>query len=63
VLAIEPLDLIAVAGEQLGLVVQIGQLARLERHHQVPVLLELGVDVEGAQVADETLEVLEAEAL
>ena len=61
--AIEQLDLVAEAAHQLGLVGQIGDLARLERDDQIPGRLEFGVDVEFVEIADEAIEVLAPEAL
>jgi len=61
--AIEQLDLVAEAAEQFGFVDQVGDLTRLEGHHEIADRLELGVDVVVAEVVREALEVLAPQAL
>ena len=62
-LGVEQLGLVAEPAHQLGLLLEVRELVRLERDDQVAGRLELGVDLEPLQVGGERVEVLEPEPL
>ena len=62
-LAVEQLGVVAEPAHELGLLLEVGELARLERDDQVAGGLELGVHAESFQVRGQRVEVVEAHPL
>ena len=60
---VEDLVLVAMAGEQLGRLLDPLELVRLERDAEIAGQLEVAVDAEAADVRDEAVEVLVAQPL
>ena len=62
-LAVEQFGVVAEPAHELGFLLEVGELARLERDDQVAGGLELGVDLEPLHICGERVEVFEPEPL